>query len=123
MRWQDGDRWSENLDGSASQRRATEKMVVLYIVLYPMLYSPPSSQLLRREVPMFTEQQGCSSRAIKNHTICSKLLASQSGPNFPLRSLVGNLETFQQKVKKKRRRQPRYARYMLALFVTQLVRK
>jgi len=44
-------------------------------------------------------------------------------PIFPLRSLVGNLEMSQQKGERKSRRQPRYARYMLALFVTQLVRK
>lgn len=41
------------LDGSASQRRATENMVVLYIVLYPMLFSSPSSQLLGHKVPVF----------------------------------------------------------------------
>jgi hypothetical protein len=65
------------LDGSASQRRATEKMVVLYIVLYPMLFSSPSSQLLRHQVLLFTEEHFQGYRAIRNQTICSILLASQ----------------------------------------------
>ena len=74
-----GKRRSESVfDGPASQRRATEKMVVLYIVLYPMLFSSLSSQLLRREGPMCTEEHFQGYRAIRNQTICSILLASQS---------------------------------------------
>ena len=65
-------------DGSASQRRATKKMVVLYIVLYPMLFSSLPSQLqgvqksISRDIELSEIRQYA---AYYSHRNCSKLPA------------------------------------------------
>lgn len=64
------------------------KQGLLYIVLYPMLFSLHQANCLGREGPHYSHRAaGMQSRAIKNQTICSRLTCiAISSPRKLIRS-------------------------------------